>query len=136
MKKSKSGGENTVLSAVRAVVIGAVCGAVLCALLLCLCAFAFVSSRLFPQGVIFPLTLIISALGSLLSGIVTAKLQRKRGLLFGALAGLLLFLLFLLAGLLSFQEVLGAAAGTRVLVMVLCGAIGGLLVVNRKTKVK
>ena len=67
MKMTRSNKNSTVLGAVRAVVIGAVCGAVLCAGLLALFAFGFVKASYIPQFAINP---------SLLRFPLSALLQR------------------------------------------------------------
>ena len=61
MKMTRSNKNSTVLGAVRAVVIGAVCGAVLCAGLLALFAFGFVKASYIPQFAINPIIIAVSA---------------------------------------------------------------------------
>ena len=128
MKMTRSNKNSTVLGAVRAVVIGAVCGAVLCAGLLALFAFGFVKASYIPQFAINPIIIAVSAFSAFAAGFFAAKVSKKNGLLFGAISGLLLFVLFLLAPVLTTL--------TRLAVMVLAGAIGGLLSVSKKSKIK
>ncbi len=136
MKSTKHLKENPVFGALRAIVIGSVTGAALCAALLGVCALAFVSAGHIPQNLISPLVIALSVLSSFLAGFVTGKISRKRGLAYGTLSGLLLFALFLVSGLIASHEAISIAAGIRMLVMVLSGAVGGLLAVNRKSKIK
>ncbi len=128
--------QRPVLTAVRAVIFGAVAGAALCAVLLALCSIAFVSSENLPHGFLKPFILGISVLSAGFSGFIAAKILKRRGLIFGTLSGLLLFLLFLTAGL-TLSEGGGAKeAGIRLLVMALSGGIGGFLSVNGKSRKK
>jgi putative membrane protein (TIGR04086 family) len=136
MKGTKHLNENPIFGAVRSIVIGSVAGAALCAALLGAFALAFVSAGHIPQGLISPLVIGISALSAFMAGLITAKISRKRGLAYGALSGLLLFVLFLVSGLIASHEAVSAASGMRLLVMVLSGAIGGLLAVSKKSKIK
>ena len=96
MKMTRSNKNRTVLGAVRAVVIGAVCGAVLCAGLLAVFAFSFVKVGYIPQFAINPIIIAVSAFSAFVSGFFAAKVSKKNGLLFGAISGLLLFVLFCL----------------------------------------
>ena len=70
------------------------------------------------------------------AGFFAAKVSKKNGLLFGAISGLLLFILFLLAGVIAFHGAPVLTTLTRLAVMVLAGAIGGLLSVSKKSKIK
>lgn len=136
MKMTRPNKNRSVLGAVRSVVIGAVCGAVLCAALLAAFAFGFVKTGYIPQFAINPIVIAVSALSAFAAGFFAAKVSGKNGLLFGALSGLLLFALFLLAGVAVFQGAPVMTTLTRFAVMVLAGAIGGLLSVSKKSKIK
>ena len=123
------------LKAIRAVVLGSVAGAALCAVLLAILSLAFVSAENIPQGLLSPLVIAVSVLSAFLAGFTAAKLSRRRGLLFGAAAGLLLFALFLLSGLaVSNKAADPAVPGIRLLVMLLSGAIGGLAAVSGRSR--
>ena len=87
MKMTRSNKNSTVLGAVRAVVIGAVCGAVLCAGLLALFAFGFVKASYIPQFAINPIIIAVSAFSAFAAGFFAAKVSKKNGLLFGAISG-------------------------------------------------
>lgn len=136
MKGKKHTADNPILEAIRAIVIGSVAGALLSAILLGLSALGFVSAGNFSQNVISPMMLALSVLGALTAGFVTAKVSHKRGLAYGAVSGLLLFILYLVAGLIASKEPVSVTAVMRMIVMILSGAIGGLLGVNKKSKVK
>ena len=135
-KSSKSLSGKPVLEALRAVVIGTVVGAILCAVLLGVCSLVFVSSENIPQNVLAPFVIALSVVSAFFAGFVSAKISRKRGLFYGLLSGILLFALFLAAGLIAEHEAVSAASGTRLLVMALAGSIGGLVAVNKKAKIK
>lgn len=136
MKNTKHLSENPIFGAFRSIIIGSVAGAALCAALLGLCALGFVSAGHIPQSLISPMVIALSVLSSFIAGFITAKISRKRGLFYGALAGLMLFALFLISGLIASKEPVSVNVVMRMLVMILSGAIGGLLAVSKKTKVK
>ncbi|HAH79455.1 MAG TPA: TIGR04086 family membrane protein [Ruminococcaceae bacterium] len=130
-------GQRTLLTAVKAIVVGSVSGAALCAVVLALCALAFVSSSNLPHGFLSPFILAVSVLSAGFSGFVTARISRRRGLVYGAVAGLFLYLLFLVSGMgLSQNGTISQEAEVRLLVMVLSGGIGGFLAVNGKGRRK
>ncbi|QEY34075.1 TIGR04086 family membrane protein [Caproiciproducens galactitolivorans] len=136
MKGKKHTAGNPILEAIKAIVIGSVTGALLSAILLGLAALGFVSAGNFSHNVISPMMIALSVLAAFAAGFLTAKVSRKRGLAYGALSGLLLFILYLIAGLVASNEPVSFTAGMRMIVMILSGAIGGLLGVNKKSKVK
>lgn len=137
IKNSKAINGGPVLKTFRAVVFGTVAGAAFCAVLLGIFSFVFVSAENLPQGLLSPLVIAASVLSAFLAGFTAAKLSKRRGLLFGAAAGLLLFALFLLCGLaVSSKANDPAVPGTRLLVMVLAGALGGFAGVSKRTKIK
>ena len=136
MKNTKHLSENPIFGALRSIVIGSVAGAALCAALLGLCALGFVSAGHIPQSLISPMVIALSVFSSFMAGFITAKVSHKRGLAYGALAGLMLFALFLISGLIASHEALSVNVFMRMLVMILSGALGGLMAVSKKTKVK
>lgn len=133
---SRSINGKPVIDVLRAVLFGAVAGAVICAALLAAFSMAFVSMENIPQGFLTPLIVGVSVLSSFFSGFIAAKISGKRGLIFGLLAGLLLFFLFLVSGLATENQSSPDTAGTRLLIMAASGAVGGLLAVSRRSRRK
>ena len=136
MKNSREYSENSAVAALRSIVFGTVTGAVICAVLLAVCAIVFVSSKHIPQSVIPLIALIAAAVSAFFSGYVAAKRSRERGLLLGTLAGLLLFFLIFVSGLILVDEPITAATVTKLMIMMISGAIGGVAAVNKKSKIK
>lgn len=127
MKSRKE--EPAVISWIRPVLTGTAAGALACALLLL--AFAAVMSvRDVPQGAVTPLALTAAAAGAFAGGFVCARKARARGLAFGALCGLVLYLLTMLAGFAALQDMRGLFALLKLLLMVFCGAAGGVAGIN------
>lgn len=84
-----------------------------------------------PPAAISPISIAALGLGALAAGYVAARRIGKNGLLLGAVCGLGLFLITLIAGLASFGSVQTGFALFKLAVSVLCGAIGGVLGVGR-----
>ncbi len=85
-----------------------------------------------PRAVILPLAIAAAAIGAFLAGLTAAAVSGQRGLLFGAICGLLLWLLILLAGVARYAEVSGGNTLIKLAVLVLAGSVGGVLGVNMR----
>ena len=125
---------NPITAALKAIVLGACSGAVFCMIGLIVCALVFMGAKSIPYQIIQQIVLAICGLGALLSGYLCVRISRKNGLLFGFLAALLLFLLMLLVSAAAIQEPFTQQSVLRGLVMVIAGAIGGVIGVNKKSK--
>ena len=136
MRGTREKTDSLLMKTIRSLSFGVIAGAVFCALLLVICAFVVVSSEHLPQPLIQPIIVVISAAGAFLCGCVSARISKERGLLYGSFSALLLFLLLYLAGFTAVGEPMTPETLTRGLIMVIAGAIGGVLVVNRRSKKK
>lgn len=136
MKKTKEHSETygMIIRAIRQIGIGVVIGAGFCAILLVIVAFLFLKMQKVPVTALNPISIGISALGSFLAGLVTGKLSHQRGLLYGGITGLVLFAVFLVSNLSVTGIPLSWVAFSRMGIMVISGAIGGLLAVSKKKK--
>ena len=132
MRKSRGVEKREWVTALRVVVLGTVGGSLAVFLLLVASAYAFVTMKKIPQAAVPIIILFLSALGALLSGFLTARIAGKRGLPLGACSGLLLFLLFAAAGISICTVVSWPGTITRMLVMILAGALGGYGGIRRK----
>ncbi|MGI6283942.1 MULTISPECIES: TIGR04086 family membrane protein [Caproicibacterium] len=120
----------------RSILTGTVGGAAICALLLLLAAAAVQSSGQLPQDLLQPMILIISAVSAFFAGLFAGKVSHRRGLLLGMGCGMLLFLLCLIGGAVNSHDVLSISSLTRMMVMVLSGALGGYLAIYRRSKIR
>ena len=88
-----------------------------------------------PFVLLNPFSAGLLMLGSFLSGYLAARRIRERGMLVGALCGLIIFLLLMLASFMSRFDV-GLAALIKLVISLVSGAIGGIIGVNAKLKRK
>lgn len=88
-----------------------------------------------PFVLLNPFSAGLLMLGSFLSGYLAARRIRERGMIIGALCGLIIFSLLLLASVMNRFDV-GLAAFIKLAISVVSGAIGGILGVNAKLKRK
>lgn len=136
MKGSHAAGQKTALTVLRAVVVGAVAGALICAALLAVFSFIFVSAESIPHDFLPAFMIAVTVVCSFFAGFITAKLSKQRGLLCGCAAGTLLFLIFLISGVAMSEGGTGGRVFLRLLIMVVSGGIGGLIAVNGKSRRK
>ena len=129
MKPRKEDSSAIIKRVLRPVVIGTVIGAGGCLLILLLMAAVMASSDI-PKAAVTPMAVAAAAIGAFISGIVAARISREKGLMLGAVCGLLLYLLVMLAGFAVLREIRGAYAVVQLAVMIGCAALGGVLGVN------
>lgn len=73
--------------------------------------------------------------GSFTAGFVAAKRRRCKGLLIGLACGIAMYLVTFLIGLLLLQSFAAAGTFSKLIFMVLCNCIGGVVGVNTKCRV-
>lgn len=129
--------ENTVPKFVRAALVGAVFGVVMCALLLLLCALVFVKMGNMPEGAMTPCAIALLCLAAMTAGFAAAKVTHSKGLLVGLAAAGVLFVVVLAVGLASMSETPSLTAILlRCGLMLAGGAVGGIFGVNRRQRRK
>ena len=123
VRKEETGDWRTLAkTATVSVAIGLVVSAVLLFL-----AAALMTVWDLPEGAVSPIAVSTLGIGTLVTGFLAAKRTGKNGLVIGAMCGLLMFLLALIAGLSIFGKVQVGFTLFKLAVSVLCGAIGGVL---------
>ncbi len=121
---------------IRSLLLGCAVGIGMSAALLSLCAILFVKFGSLPLDYLPLITTFIGAAGSFSAGYASVRLYRKRGLLIGICAGFVLFLTVFLTGLVKGLETDLVGAFIKCCVFIVVGAIGGILSVNKRIKVK
>lgn len=120
------------LSPSKAYIAALVISFVLCWILLVLGAVLITYAGL-PKELAWLVTLISVGISSFVGGFLCSKRIGSKGLIFGTLFGALLFLVIYIVGVACFDaETVWQNAATRLIVMLVCGAFGGVLGVNRK----
>ena len=83
-----------------------------------------------PLALLQPMAFLPAALGSLASAFICAKKTGEKGLLFGALCGAVVFLVFLTPALILSSAPVGIGAAIKAAICLICGCIGGVMGVN------
>ena len=121
---------------VRGILLGCTVGIVVSNALLSLLAILFVKLGSIPLDYLPLITTFTGAIGAFTAGYSTVKLYRKRGMLMGALAGFLMFLIVLITGISKGIDNDLVSIIIKCAVFVVIGSIGGIIRVNKKQKVK
>lgn len=130
--RSEKSQQMTAKSMARAVIFGGLFGSIILILLLFLSAFLVLKMKNISQGIIFGASIASSCISSFFSGFIGARILRARGMAVGALSALLLFVVILITGTLFSDAGLSLNTLMRFAAMILAGAFGGVLGVNKK----
>ena len=103
-------------------------------LLLLLAAAALCVAVDVPVGLVSPMAFVACAAGAAVGGLVAGKISRRRGWLFGLLCGLCIYLLIALVGTFCVGCVVLSNAPLSLLICIACGAVGGIIGVNLKSR--
>ena len=133
MKGEKGRNALSLRKTIRAVLAGGVAGLGVSTILLLLTAIVIVKSGRVPYAAIVPAAITVVCIGAFIGGYTAARIQKSKGLLLGAVGGVLLFLIFWAAGAAA-GGVSGVSTLLRLLLMTAAGAFGGVLGVNRRIR--
>jgi len=125
--------ESTLSRWLRPVLTGTVAGSLVCIVVLLLFALLLAACDI-PQPAVVPMAVAAAAIGAFLGGFISARASGSRGLVFGAAAGALMFLLNLIAGFSFLHDISGWYAVVKLLVIVISSSIGGVYGVNVRRK--
>lgn len=84
-----------------------------------------------PGSAIGTITMVFGAFGALAGGYIAVRIARCRGMMYGILTGLVLFLVVVIVGVCSSSESVTIATVIKGIAMLLSGAIGGIVAVNK-----
>lgn len=135
MKNKNNYSNNDNIRIIRSTATGAFCGISVCVLLLIIISFLITKSSNFPHMITQPLMIIIASLGSFSGGYISARISSEKGMMYGMLCGFLMFILLFLAGLISVRESITMTTAIRLFAMLLSGAVGGIIGVNKRKRV-
>ena len=137
MVKAKERQKASLWTAARPVLISAVCGMAMIAALLAIASVVLLYAGLINPMVTKSVVIAISAASAVFAGVLVGKIAGKNGLILGAITGLLLYFLILIVSLAcGVFQLFTVSSVIRLAVMTLGGALGGLIAVNQKRKVK
>lgn len=132
-KRSLKSELTPVARACRPLALGVLCGGAVCAVIL-LGVAGLMAARDIKSTIIGPIMVLALALGAFAGGYICAMKTRERGLLWGIACGGAMFLLLFLSSLFLPGQTFTFILPVKLFCMLLCGAFGGILGVNRRVK--
>lgn len=134
MRTDRVSPENSSLTAkVKPIIFGISGGALICALALLLFSL-IISMNNIPQSAVTPLATTAASVGAFFGGLMTARMIRVKGALFGAITGFVLFAVLFIVSVSAAGETLGMATLIKLISMPVAGALGGILGVNLRKR--
>lgn len=130
MRKGEEGGFN-LKKFTLATLTGAAVAIVLCLVML-LAVSGLILSGALGEGSAMVAMLVLLFITSAIGGYVAAKKNGSRYLITGAVAGLLVFLIICLVGLLFYDNFLPSHGGVQIFIAAIVGAMAGAMLNNRK----
>ena len=113
--------------------IGAAVGLVLC-IVFSLLAALVISAADLPHRSIMPIAIAIIGLSALIGSLISGKIHKRQGLLTGAVTGIMMLAVVLIAGFFVPDESIGATMILKALVTLLPSLVGSVIGVNLRRK--
>lgn len=105
--------------------IGAICSSVMLFLMAAILAIGNI-----PPALILPMAMATLAIGAFASGIIAAKLGKSKGIICGAVSGIIFFVLVWIRG-----AIVGSTFGIELIIkaviIILSSALGGIIGINK-----
>ena len=102
-------------------------------IIICLMGFAFILSRInAPAVMVSVLATVALGIGGYFGGYFCARKRRRNGMFMGVMCGVLIFMTVLIFGAVFAKAALGISSAGKLMITMLCGAVGGIVGVNTK----
>lgn len=119
--------------ALKAIIIGSIVGSAVSVFAIILASTIIVKLGMVPYEVIVPIVIAAIVIGAFIGGYITARINKTSGMAMGAVCATVMFVLCLGTGTAS-GGVLGITVLLRLLLMIVSGAVGGILGVNKRRR--
>lgn len=120
---------------IKALILGTAVGCTVMALLMCMVSAVLLVSGKLPHNSVKWIMIVLSAVTAFISGYITSRVTKANGLVWGALSGVIFFIIILLAGLIDGDGNFTFITIIKFFVFVLFGALGGIKGVNKKERI-
>ncbi|MBQ8001072.1 MAG: TIGR04086 family membrane protein [Ruminococcus sp.] len=119
---------------IKALIFGLLAGCAGTAVLLCISTLVLLVMGTLPHNFIEWIIIGLCCISAFVCGYITARVTKANGLLWGAVSGVLMFIIVLLAGLISSDGNFTYMTILKFACLTVCGGLGGIKGVNRKEK--
>lgn len=116
----------------KPVALSVLSGVVVCVIILLLFS-ALISTQNIPHSMINPLATLAISIGAFVAGWLCVRVMREKGLIYGAICGVVMILILLIASAIAGSG-LGMPFLFKAVFALLCSMLGGVASVNKKQK--
>lgn len=121
---------------IKGLIFGAIISCLTITVLLIILSFVLTQTGNVPTDILNIIIFILDGIGVFCGSYIALRIIKSGGLVWGVISGFVLFLIIFIAGLVSSTETLSVNTFFKLLISVICGALGGVIGVNKKKKVK
>lgn len=115
---------------IKGILLGIIACTGVIMLLLTISAFVLAQTGNIPLDIVNIIVAVIEGLGVFCGSFIALKVIKTKGIIWGAVLGLILFTIIFIAGLISSSATIGIFTLIKLIVAIICGAIGGITSVN------
>ncbi len=120
------------LKSIKPILVGDIVGTAIYIILTMVVALLFVQSKHVPKGILTPIMMSIAAIGSFIGSYIAVRISKINGMLYGMACGFVLFVILFIGSLIIAREPLTMMVAIKAILLILVGAIGGIIGVNKK----
>lgn len=120
---------------VKAVIFGITAGVLSLATLLCIGSTGILITGSIPHNYMSVISIALCSVSSLISGYVSARVTKEKGMVIGSTSGVIIFIILLLAGFIFGNGSFTYLTLVKLALFTLCGALGGIKAVNKKDRI-
>jgi len=120
---------------IKALIAGITTGSICLIILLIIFSTLLLISGTLPHNYLVWLDIFACAIASFTASLITARIIKHSGLVWGLISGMILFLIQFIAGLCS-SDTITYITFIKLLMFLLTGALGGIKGVNKKEKLR
>ncbi len=103
--------------------------------IVCLLAFSILMTKFdAPEAMVSVMSSLALCIGAYSGGYIASRKRRQNGLILGLMTGILIYCLILAIGLLFAKTSVTLTFFSKLVMTIVCGAIGGIIGVNSKKK--
>jgi len=104
-------------------------------IILCLLLFSILITKFdAPEIMVTIMSSLALCIGAYSGGYISSKRRRQNGLLMGIISGILIYCLILIVGLIFAKTAISFGILSKLILTLICGAIGGIFGVNSRKK--
>ncbi len=125
-----------IIKIIKSISISAFIGILISISILAISSIIFLKSGNFPIYIINTLTILIISFSTIISGYISARMLCANGMFFGILTGFVIFIIIFISGLMCYSGEITSIILIKLIALLSSGAIGGIIGVNKKIRIK